>query len=459
VPAVADVVRATLRRHAMLAPGDTVLVALSGGADSSALLLLLSRLAPDLGLTLRALHVDHGLRPDSARDADAARALGRRLGVPVDVVRVAVTGTGSIEEAARRARYAALEAHADAIGAARIAVGHTADDQAETVLMRLLEGAGVRGLAGIPPVRGRIVRPLLALRRRELVAELQAAGLEWIEDPTNRDPKFLRNRIRHEILPYLAAAHDVDVVTALNRVGAQARETTDALARLAARELSRLATMRAGEVVLPRAGLAALPAPAAVEVLRLAAAWAGAGPLRRWAYRGLARALAEPPPRRAFSLGAVIVEVSGGLVRLARERSAARLAARSVLLPGRTEVPEADVVIEARLVEPPAGAAPWSPSRAAFDADGLTFPLTVRGRRPGDRFRPWGGPGERRLKAFLIDAGVPRWERDRVPVIESGGTIVWLAGVRRGALAPLTHSTRRVLELTVEPLAKERAPA
>jgi len=143
----------------MLAGGETVLVAVSGGADSVALLHVLADLAEAWRLRLHVLHVDHQLRPDSPADADFVRALGARLGVSVDVVTVTVDSRGSLEAAARESRYAALEAGAARVGAHRIALGHTADDQAETVLMRLLEGAGVRGLAGIPPVRGRIIHP------------------------------------------------------------------------------------------------------------------------------------------------------------------------------------------------------------------------------------------------------------------------------------------------------------
>lgn len=455
-----DVIRDTIRRHAMLAPGDTVLVALSGGADSTALLLLLSRLAPELGLTLHALHVDHGLRADAARDAEGALAVGRRLGVPVAVTAVTVERRGSPEDAARRARYAALEAQASRIGAARIAVGHTADDQAETVLMRVLEGSGVRGLAGIPPVRGRVVRPLIALRRHQLVAELAAAGLGWVEDPTNRDPKHLRNRIRHELLPLIVAAQDPDAVVALNRVAARAREAADALEWLAARELERLAVAGAGGLVLPRAALATLPRPVATEVLRLAAARLGArAPLRAWAHRGLARVLGERPPRRPFRLGALTVEASVGLIRVAHRGAGGSLSPRVLPVPGVVEVPEAGVSLHARLCDAAGAAVPRAASCVAFDADGLALPLTVRGRRRGDRFRPWGGAGERRLKAFLIDTKVPRWERDRLPIVESAGEIVWLPGRRRGALAPITDRTRRVVELNVEPLASARPRA
>jgi tRNA(Ile)-lysidine synthase len=224
----------TLRRHAMLAGGETVLVAVSGGADSVALLHFLVELAPAWRLQLHVLHVDHQLRPDSPADADFVRVFGARLGVPVDVVTVMVDPRGSVEAGAREARYAALEAAAARLGAHRIAVGHTADDQAETVLMRLLEGAGVRGLAGIPPVRGRIIRPLIDMHRAALETALGAAGVSWVEDPTNRDPKFLRNRIRHELLPLLADSYNPGIAAALTRVSALARDTVTALDRAAA---------------------------------------------------------------------------------------------------------------------------------------------------------------------------------------------------------------------------------
>src|SRR5438034_388533 len=346
----------TIRRHAMLAGGETVLIGVSGGADSVALLHVLLRLAGALDLRLHVLHVDHGLRPDSARDAEFVRALGARLGVPVDVVGVRV-GAGWVEAAARAARHAALETAADRVGAARIALGHTADDQAETLVMRLLEGTGVRGLAGIPTVRGRLIRPLLESRHRDAVAALRAAGMEWLEDPSNRDPRFFRNRVRHGLLPRLAEETGGDLVARLGRLARRAREAVDALDHVAAVELSRLAREEDGALVLSRSALAALPRPVAAEILRAAAA----------------------------SLGS-------------------------------------------------------------------------RAPRRGDRFRPFGG-GDRRLKSFLIDAKVPRWDRDRLPLVDAGRDILWVAGVRRGAAAPVTARTGRVVELRLVPLARRRPAA
>ncbi len=448
-----DQMERTIRRHAMLAGGETVLVAVSGGADSVALLHLLAGLAPEWRLRLHVLHVDHQLRPDSPGDADFVQALGARFGVPVDIATVTVDSRGSLEAAARAARYAALETSAARLGAHRVALGHTADDQAETVLMRLLEGAGVRGLAGIPPVRGRIIRPLIELHRAALETELRRAALPWVEDPTNRDPKFLRNRIRHELLPLLADSYNPEIASALTRVSALARDTVTALDRAAGIELDRLSTFGDGAVTLPLGPLRALPRQVAAEVLRQAAERLGSrAPLRAWSHRGLRRTFAVPPPRRPFRLGGVTIEVSGVLARLALAPLAA-LAERPVSVPGRTELPEIGQALETQLAGAEAYAIPREPGRVAFDADELAGPLVVRAPRRGERFVPFGGV-ERRLKTLLIDAKVPRWDRCRVPVVEAGGAVIWIGKLRRGAAARVTARTRRVLELALVPLAE-----
>ncbi|HEY3100560.1 MAG TPA: tRNA lysidine(34) synthetase TilS [Methylomirabilota bacterium] len=441
----------TIRRHAMLAGGETVLIGVSGGADSVALLHVLMTLASALRLRLHVLHVDHGLRPDSTHDAEFVLALGARLGVPVDVVGVTV-GAGSVEAAARAARHAALEAAAERLGAARIALGHTADDQAETLIMRVLEGTGVRGLAGIPPVRGRLIRPLIESRHRDAVAALTAAGLPWLEDPSNRDPRFFRNRVRHALLPRLADEVGGDLVSRLGRLARGARDTVDALDRLAAAELSRLGREEDGALVLSRSALAGLPRPVAAEVLRLAAARFGSrAPLRAWGHRGLRRLLADAQPRRAFRLGGVMLEVSGDHVRVGATRAPA-LTPRELTVPGRVELPEIGRALEAVVVSGGDYAVPRGADRVAFDAAGVPPRLLVRPRRHGDRFRPFGG-GDRRLKSFLIDAKVPRWQRDRLPLVDAGRDIVWIAGVRRGAAAPVTPRTGTVVELRLLSLA------
>jgi len=447
VTGLVEAVRATLRRHAMLVGGERVLVAVSGGADSAGLLHALHALAPSLRLTLHVLHVDHGLRADSSHDAAFVQAMAARLGVACEVVRVTVSAGGSPEAQARAARYAALEGCAERVGAARIAVGHTRDDQAETVLMRVLEGAGPRGLAGIPFQRGRVIRPLLEVSRREIVAALRSLDISWMEDPSNLDRAFFRNRVRHHILPFLAMASGADPVAALNRTAVRMRALVETLDARAEAELKRLAVVTEDEVVLPHPLLSVMPRAVAATVLRLAASRLGCrAPLRAWAHRGLSRVLCERPLRRPFRLGGVVVEVSGAQVRLAA-RPRPPLGTHALVVPGCTLLDEIGAFVEARVVSADGYELPRARDRVAFDVDALSAPLIVRARRPGDHVDAFGG-GERRVKSLLIDAKVPRWERARVPVIEAGGQVVWVAGLRRAAAAPLTSSTRSVLDLT-----------
>ncbi|MBI2159857.1 MAG: tRNA lysidine(34) synthetase TilS [Candidatus Rokubacteria bacterium] len=296
-----------------------------------------------------------------------------------------------------------------------------------------------------------------------------------MEDPTNQDPKFLRNRVRHELLPLLAESYNPEIATALVRVAALARDAVGALDRLATAELDRLAAWDAGAVTLPLGPLRALPRQVAAEALRQAAARLGSGapssqrtarlapataahrapPLRAWAHRGLRRVVATPAPRRPFRLGGVTLEVSGPWVRLALAPLPV-LEAREVSVPGRVELPEIARALEARVVDAERYAIPDEPARVAFDADRLPTRLLVRPRRAGDRLAPFGG-AERKLKDLLIDAKVPRWERSRIPLIEAAGEIVWVATLRRGAAAPITAATRRVLELALVPLAEPHA--
>jgi tRNA(Ile)-lysidine synthase len=418
-----------------------------------ALLHVLHRLAPRWRLALHVLHVDHQLRSGSARDGEFVEGLAAKLGIPCAVARVTVDARGSREAAARTARYRALEEHADRVGAHRIAVAHTADDQAETVLMRVLAGTGARGLAGIPPRRGRIIRPLLAERRDTLRAVLVDGGIEWIEDPSNAERAFLRNRLRHELIPALRDGYNPDIVGALVRLAALARATAGALEGVAARELAGMARPGPAELVLPLGALRALPGELAAEIMRQGAIRLGnRATLRAWGHRGLERALASPSPRRPFILGGVMVEVSGGRVRLGTGPGAA-LVERPVPIPGRLALPEAGLVLETWVGAAAAWALARDPRRAAFDLDALAGPLLLRRRRAGDRMRPFGAARERRVKRLLIGAGIPRWERDRVPIVQAGPDIVWIGGVRRGAAAPVTETTRRVLHLALSPLA------
>jgi tRNA(Ile)-lysidine synthase len=447
----------------MLRGGEGVLVAVSGGPDSVALLDVLCSLRASLALALSATHVHHGLRPEADAEAHAVERLCARLGVPCRIERVTVRRAppwDGLEAESRRARHAALTRAAHAVGAARIATGHTADDQAETVLMRLLQGAGPRGLGGIAPVRGALISPLIETRRAEIVAHLDARGLTAAEDASNRDPRFLRSRIRHDLLPFMAELTGGSVVEALGRSAAAARAVVGDLEARARADLERVATRDPAGLTLDVGPLEAQPLELAAETIRQAAALLGeTRPLRGPAQRALRRLLGESPRRRAVRLGRLVVERSGRRLRVGPPALPA-VATRTWPGPGVLEMPEIDRRLIARLVARGSDyVVPREPTRAAFDADLLPPVLTVRARRRGDVFAPFGAAGLRRLKSFLIDAGVPRWQRPRTPLIEAGGEIVWVAGVRRGQRAPITAATTRVLELALEATGTAPDPA
>ena len=437
----------------MLQGGETVLTAVSGGADSVALLDVLHSLAGQWGWLLHAIHVHHGLRAEADGDAGFVHDLCARLGVPLHLERVVVKRGppwDGLEAEARRARYRAFRDVAQRIGAHRVATAHTADDQAETVLMRLLQGAGPRGLAGIARVRGLYIRPLLDVRRAQIEAHLRGRGIPWVEDASNLDTRMLRNRIRHEVLPFLSRVVEPSLVDRLCRSAALVRSMVDDLEAGAARELRRLGREEAGAWVLTMPELASLPRELAVETVRQAARELGnPGSLRGHAQRALRRLLARASTRGALRSGGVTVERSGRWLRVGLERLPP-LRPHDFPVPGELALPEVGLVLEARsFPRDERYVTPREAGHVAFDADALPPQLQVRARRRGDRFVPFGGPAERRLKSFLIDAGVPRWDRERVPLLEAAGDIIWVAGLRRGQAAPIRPETRRILEVTL----------
>jgi tRNA(Ile)-lysidine synthase len=458
-------VRDAVARRRLLEPGDHVLVGVSGGPDSVALLHALVLLRSEYALRLSVCHVHHGLRPEADRDAAFVEALASRLSCPARVVRVEVARGGgrSPEEAARLVRLAALGRVARATGARRIALGHTADDQVETVLMRILQGAGPRGLAGIPARRGQIVRPLLDVSRAEVLAHLAAHGLESVEDATNRDTRFLRNRVRHELLPLLAAQAGPRVADALRRVARASRETVEALDALVRPRLTARFTRTPVGWRLALAAFDGLPAGAVKVAMRLALVEVAAadrlgGGLRATHLDALAGLLSAATGARVRLPAGVVVERGRDALWLLRPEASP--GPTPLTVPGHART--GDMVAVTAAIEGPGLGRPDDPAwNARFDAEALGLtpaaggpsaaPLLVRPRRSGERMVPFGGCEPVRLTKLLAGAGVPRHARARWPVVAREDEVLWLMGVRRGAVAPLTAATRVVLHLHAVP--------
>ena len=311
----------SLRDLAMPRAGETVVVALSGGADSVALLDALRETGRRRGFRVVAAHLDHGLRPDSDQDAQFCRNLCARLDVPLHVATADVRGRAGrdragIEDAAREERYAFLRAVAEREAAVAIAVAHTRDDQAETFLLRLVRGAGSAGLGAMRPRAGLVIRPLLGVTRIEVIEHLRCRGLDWREDPTNADLRIARNRVRHELLPYLESHFNPRIRETLARTAALLGDEHERLSE-GARDLYRRAARRdpAG-VVLDGEALRAAPRPVARQLVRAALLEAGGLACVKAAHveqilevsgrRGRGRRLPLPGGREAvFSFGNV----------------------------------------------------------------------------------------------------------------------------------------------------------
>jgi tRNA(Ile)-lysidine synthase len=420
-------------RHALDAllppPGSTIVSALSGGADSVALLHALSIEGRARGLRLLAAHLDHGLRESSSDDAAFCRALCAAWDVPfraarADVAALARRDGGGIEQAARLARHAFLRRVREEDGALAVALAHTRDDQAETVLLRLLRGSGRRGLGAMRARTRGLWRPLLAVSRADVVAHLVAHGLEWREDPSNRDLRFARNRVRHELLPYLETHFNPRVRTTLARSADVLAGESEALDRAAARLVRRARLHDPGGPALSRAVLrAAPPAVAALAVRRLLADAGGtrdvgASQVRR--LLGLVNVPAASGRRLPLPDDRVALVRFDRLV-IARAAPPEPAFAATLDVPGRVRLPDGRTLRAEEAKAPAAGSA----SDAIVPAPAA--PLCVRTRRPGDRIRSRGR--DISLKRFLLDRRVPADLRPGLPLVADGSRVVWVPGL------------------------------
>jgi tRNA(Ile)-lysidine synthase len=448
-----------LEEQKFVRPGDRVGVAVSGGADSVALLLLLLELRKELGVVLSVVHFNHKLR-GKASDADerfvAKLTAKHKLefhSSSADVREKAKKERANLEDAARRARYAYFRSLVDSGACTGIAVAHTADDQAETVLAHLFRGAGLAGLGGIHPVAGPIFRPLLPVRRAALRAYLRRKKQSWREDRTNRDTKRMRARIRRKLLPLLERQFQPAIVEHLASMADLAREDDAFLDALLEQRLATTVRERGEEVRIPLADLFGAGGPPTGSN-------PGSAAMSKRMVRGIVRRL----KKRSGQWSARHVDAVLQLARDGRNGS-------SLSLPGSIEVrkdrealvfraignatanragkaprefsygidlsrgaedvpvPELGCVFRFRVIDWPSGGEENNKRAMVLDRERLRSPLVLRNWRPGDRLRPSGHRNARKLKRLLNEKHISRWEREGWPVLTSGGVLVWVRGV------------------------------
>lgn len=447
-------VRDYIMEYRMLRPGERVIVALSGGADSVCLLSVLKELSDGedgLGLELKAIHVHHGLRGAEAdRDGAYARSLCGQLGIPFAMVSRDVAGYAkaqglSTEEAGRILRYQVLQEEAGAWGAYKIALAHHKDDNAETILHHLLRGSGLRGLGGMRPVQENRIRPLLCVDREEIEAYLMERGLGWCEDSTNASCDYTRNRIRNQVMPLLKSSVNDQAVEHILQAGevfAQADEYLNKAAKKVWEQAGRM-DMADGCPVRVHLPLTVLLEQEAI--------------LRTYLYRHM-----------LAILGSAMKDVTSRHYKMADKLAGSGAGARCDLpdglfamrgyedfsmgkkaVVGKTEEPVTKNLHFETFSRQNQGEIPKNQYTKWFDYDRIKGTLSVRTRQPGDYITLAGG-GTKTLHRYMIDAKIPRELRDQIPVLAEGNHVLWIVGYRIGEYYKITDDTKTILQVTAD---------
>ena len=459
----------TIREHQLILPHTAVLAGISGGPDSICLLHVLMQLSRQWLLRIGIAHLNHGLRPGEAdREAEFVRNLAKHYHIEffykkLDIRKTAKLTKRSVEEAGRIERYAFFYEIAERHGFNKIAVGHHRDDNAELILMNLLRGSGPSGLSGIAPSRDKIIRPLIQASRSEILRYLADNNLKYQTDPSNADPAFLRNKIRHELLPLLKSEYNPNIEATLNRLADVLRTEESWLDERIQKNLKQATvSWRKNELDLSVVNLQKLHTAQIRRVLR-AGIKQIKGSLRRISLSHVDAVIAILLNQKSNTWidlpDQIRVEKRGDRLLIRRESENLRSLSPVCDLPAyhytihldeipiRLWMPEIQktLSISGRLENKLPDWSQKGLSVAFFDFDRLQFPLIVRNPKPGDRFVPMGMTGKQKIKDYFINNHVPRSDRAFYPVVVSGRQIIWLAGHRIAESVKVTSASTKLL--------------
>ncbi len=453
----------TISERKLLAPGDTVILALSGGADSCALLDILAGLN-EFSLSLVVAHLNHRLRgAESDGDEAFCRDLAKRYRLPfcsrgLDVAELARRERLNLEDAGRRARMEFLEQIRARYGATAIALAHHADDQAETVLMRLVRGSGMTGLRGMSfRGPGSRIRPLLDIGRNEIEAHLKARGMDYREDASNRDTLFLRNRIRHELLPLLEQ-YNPAIRERLVTTAALLDDENGLLERMAEELAGRACRVSPDGISCSLKLLGDAPRALRRRLLRrlLAHLSAGSRTTRRH-IQALEELMDSPHPNASLDLPGGIRAVRCYATLSLTGKAAPPcpdLEEQALPGPGQYVLSDGSLLTLALTTVPPDPSL-YPGTTALFDLDKAPFPWSVRGFLPGDRITPLGMTGSKKVKELLMERRIPRDQRGRVPLLFCAGKLIWVCGLRSSRLAELDDGSREVIMAVYSPVRRD----
>jgi len=447
----------------MIEKGETVFVGVSGGCDSSVLLHLLLDLAASWKLKLGILHINHQLR-GKASDQDEAfvRSMAKKYKIPFYPTRVKVKELArqqkmSLEEAARSARYHFFEQLVKSKGAQRLTVAHTLDDQAETVLMRIINGTGLQGLQAIRPKRklnsAYLVRPLIEISRKEIRAYAKEKQIRFREDKTNRSLRFVRNKIRLKLIPFIEKSLNPQVKKALARLPHLLDVDLSFLDETAVAFYQRLALHEENQQIsFPKKSFLQLKPSIQYRLIQRALNKLGNAELDFDHWNQFLGFLTTTPRFKFQFPKKIIAAVSSENIQIRDGKKTQALFFYSLEAGESVYISELNATVSSQILsKKPKTIHKTNKSFEIFNGNLLSFPLTIRNRKPGDRFQPLGQQKSLKLKGFLIGKRIPVEKRDRLPIVLSGNQIVWVAGVAMSDRFKITPKTSRFIQLTLKP--------
>jgi len=451
-----------IREYRMLSGGETILIGLSGGPDSACLVHILNRLRDSLKLDLHAIYIDHGLRPgETEQEISFCKDFCDRLSVPfitksIEVKAYAAEQKLNKQEAARLLRFRVFEETVYEVNAHKIALGHTSDDQAETLLMRLFRGAGSAGLASIPPVRKNIIRPLIDIQRKEIEQYLDDEKVGFITDSSNLKTDYLRNRIRLSLMPVLREFNP-EITETLSKTAAIFRDEERYFEIIVTKTLMKLISRKTdSRIELFLSPFGSMDKVVIRRVLRRAIdATKGLRGISFIHIEDMIELIQSGNPGDRLFLPKGIRAIKDYSTFILTSEIPATLDTYTLSVPGETILKEAGIVLKATVDETQEREATretsglWS-AYGIFDADKLRFPLIARPRRDGDVFYPFGFGRRKKLQDFYVDMKVPRDERNRVPLIVSGEDIIWVVGYRGDERFKVTEETKKIVRFEVK---------
>ncbi|UCE39778.1 MAG: tRNA lysidine(34) synthetase TilS [Candidatus Aminicenantes bacterium] len=451
---VLETVKETIRKHNLLEKKDKVLIAFSGGLDSTALVAVFLELQKVWFLDLFLGHFNHRLRPGAGEDERFVRKFAQEHALPLfvaseDVRSFAKKYRLNLEEAGRMLRYEFLTKTAREIGGAKIATGHTLDDQAETFFLRLMRGSGLKGLGSISPVvEGRIIRPLLSVEKKDIANYVKKKGWEFREDESNLDRRFARNKVRLDLIPYIQQNFEPNIIRRIGKIVSILQEEEKLLDKWASHETKKAVLYEEGEVRLDLNSVLGLPQGLARRVVREFIRKLK-GDLRGITFEGVDSLLNLEEGKSFHLTDKLLLKRENSLVFLRSELPDPM--AYSYEWDGSSPLilEELSLMVKAERVKRPKSFVFDDNTKAYLDGKAISFPLQVRNRQEGDRYRPLGAPGQKKLKEIMRAKSLPLIEREKKPVFLSTDEIVWVLGLPVAEKFKISDKTKEVLVITI----------